>query len=358
MTYPADIVRDVANDPALARRFPLVASLASDCTVSAHTAEFDRWICSPEAKKLRSVARFSHYFATMRAVINETLVCFDAVNDGAGNEFWSRATGRYELLHLSTILYLVDSWEVPGAVLECGAYTGFSSTVLSWACDLLNRDLHIADSFEGIPDLGQGEDMTFAPGSYACGIETVRANLETMGRPRVASYIKGWFNQSLPDFHEPIAMLWMDVDLRESVVDVMDAVTDQLQPGAAICCHEFLPDRIDNGRIVGDHYSPAGLRESLLARDIAHNATHVSAYTAIVERTEDDARPRYVPAFTERVLALTTPRERAKSFVRAMASATDVFERDTVVGKRVRNWLHHHSPNAFRDLDISPRIWR
>lgn len=359
MTYPADIVRAVADVPSLAARFRWVRPFADRELTAAHDAEFDRWLATREAQQLRPVARYVHYVRTMDASIESARRLFDATNRQSGNEFWARSTGRYELLHVTALLYLVDSWGVQGAVLECGAFTGFSSVVLSRACELLGRRLLVADSFEGIPDLGQGDKNVFAPGRYACAEDVVLDNLAALGSPRTATLVKGWFSESLTSIDQPLAMVWMDVDLEQSVVDVLDHTLDRLSPGAAICCHEFLPSSIDHGRIVATEHSPYGLRRSLESRGLGYVAQHLTGYTACVHLDRDlGARPPYQPELLDRMLALTNPAERGKSLVRAAVAQTTLLHRDAPLGRVVRRLVKHTTPLAIRDVDISPRTWR
>ena len=41
--------------------------------------------------------------------------------------------------------------EVPGAVVECGCFGGGSTANLSLVCDIVDRELIVCDSFEGMP---------------------------------------------------------------------------------------------------------------------------------------------------------------------------------------------------------------
>src|SRR4051812_11144788 len=67
-------------------------------------------------------------------------------------------TGSHFLEHLlmaTQILKVPKS--LPGDVVECGSYKGGSATNLSLVCALCDRKLQIFDSFDGLPEPGEGD---------------------------------------------------------------------------------------------------------------------------------------------------------------------------------------------------------
>src|SRR5262249_17911832 len=100
------------------------------------------------------------------------------------------------------------------------------------------------DSFEGLPEIS-GEDIAaprqFEKGEYSCDVETFKANLARngvdLGKVTITA---GWFNETLNEGTKqklPIqkaAIVWIDCDLYESTVPVLDFITDYIQDGTLL----------------------------------------------------------------------------------------------------------------------------
>jgi hypothetical protein len=199
------------------------------------------------------------------------------------------ATSPRELLYLANHLYLLDSAGVPGVVLECGAFKGFSSSCLSHACAYLGRTLVIADSFAGLPAPDQATEGHYEPGDFAGSLDEVRANLTTFGRPDVAEFCQGWFSESLRGWDRTIALLWTDVDLYQSTLDVLLPTFAHLEPRAPIFSHELPAHAITEGRIVFPSETPGAYRDFLEDRQIAYRATHLDHYMGTIALAESVA---------------------------------------------------------------------
>jgi hypothetical protein len=111
---------------------------------------------------------------------------------------------------------------VRGAVVECGCWLGGTTTNLSIVCDIVGRDLIVYDSFEGLPAPARGDNMSpMVRGSFRGELETVRANVEQYGVIERCQFRKGWFADTLRSHNEPIALLFIDVDLKSSMHDCL-----------------------------------------------------------------------------------------------------------------------------------------
>lgn len=93
----------------------------------------------------------------------------------------------------------------------------------------------VFDSFEGLPDDVQ---PPFKPGNYCGTLDEVRAHVRAYGRPERCSYIKGWFEETLPNFDQPIAAAFVDVDLATSVRTCLRFLYPLLSPGGTIFSHD------------------------------------------------------------------------------------------------------------------------
>ncbi len=130
-------------------------------------------------------------------------------------------TQKEVLQFLETILSLSD--DTPGVVVEAGCFKGGSTAKVSLAADLAGRELVVFDSFQGIPKNAEphrnnifGGDAVFSEGDYAGSLEEVRANVRRYGKIECCRFIQGWFDDTMPEFHEKVATAYLDVDLVSS----------------------------------------------------------------------------------------------------------------------------------------------
>ena len=131
---------------------------------------------------------------------------------------------NHEMLsYISTILSIPPG--VKGCVVEAGSFKGGSGAKFSIACKMVERKLVLFDSFEGIPDNIEphkftidGRDYTnkFVEGSFCGTYDEVISNITKYGEISACEFVKGWFDETMPYFEEPICAIYMDVDLASS----------------------------------------------------------------------------------------------------------------------------------------------
>ena len=115
-------------------------------------------------------------------------------------------TGTTYKTHLAMALKLLETPpEVMGDVIECGTWKGGSAANLSLACRIVGRKLRIFDSFEGLPagDSLDREAKFYKRGDYAGSLDEVQTNIEKYGAPECCEYVRGWFNDTLPQLNSP-----------------------------------------------------------------------------------------------------------------------------------------------------------
>jgi Methyltransferase domain len=157
------------------------------------------------------------------------------------------ATHPLEQLAMVQALARVEP-AVDGVVVECGCWKGASTAALSLACELVGRELHVFDTFAGLPAvdpvdrrhvlLDRPEVHTYAEGMFAGSEAEVRANVERLGRPERVSYHAGRVEDTLPGFERPVAMAFVDLDLRVGVEACVLALWPRMHDGAALFVHE------------------------------------------------------------------------------------------------------------------------
>ncbi len=100
------------------------------------------------------------------------------------------------------------------------------------------------DSFQGLPEIkGQYDNSSseFKKGDYACDVETFKSNLVNKGvNLKDVIIIPGWYDESLSETTKkklPLkkaAIIFVDCDLYESAIPVLDFITDYVTNGTII----------------------------------------------------------------------------------------------------------------------------
>ena len=157
------------------------------------------------------------------------------------------ASGYSEHLVMVTRILKVPR-SVEGSLIECGTWKGGSAVTLSLVAELCGRKLHIFDSFAGLPapeaadlaysSVGETVAAPYAQGSYCGQLEEVRANITKYGKINRCIFHKGYFCDTLPEFHEPSVFVFLDVDLVESLRDCMRYLWPTLQANCWLFTHE------------------------------------------------------------------------------------------------------------------------
>ncbi len=158
--------------------------------------------------------------------------------------------------------YLVGA-QLPGDYVEFGVFVGatFGYAVRTIAPLFAEMQFIACDSFQGLPepvgaDAEAGYTSSFYKGQFACAesefLEHLRASGTDLTRVRT---IKGWFDCSLApgnpevDRIEKVAAAWIDGDLYESTVPVLDFLTSRLSVGSVLLFDDWrcYRNRVDLG---------------------------------------------------------------------------------------------------------------
>jgi O-methyltransferase len=128
---------------------------------------------------------------------------------------------------------------IPGDYIEAGAWRGgatiFMRAVLE-AHGVRDRNVWVADSFEGLPPPPAGREKAEPAGAMAVSIEEVQANFRRFQLlDGQVKFLKGWFSDTLPKAPiQKLAILRVDADLYESTMDALDLMYDKVSPGGFI----------------------------------------------------------------------------------------------------------------------------
>lgn len=195
---------------------------------------------------------FVDYFRFLRSVWSHCLFVtryFPSVNSRRSlgdKDFPSAQTTALEMMSIAHQIYVLKSYEVVGDVAEFGCFKGFSSSVLSYACKLIDIKMQIFDFFEGLPP---SNSVYYSAGDFSGDLQEVKENVRIYGSLKSVDFHKGYFDNSLKALTLPqLKLIWMDLDLEKSATDVM-SIADRLNPKGNIFCHECVPSNFMNGEI-------------------------------------------------------------------------------------------------------------
>jgi len=134
-------------------------------------------------------------------------------------------------------------------VYECGTFLPAYHFSKAMGKNLENMKFYGFDSFEGLPhidDIDTREFKHFSKGDYAYSLDKVLAKLKSSGvNMRRVRLVKGWYsNKFFRDIKtklpiERAAVIWIDCDLYESTVPVLEFVKDYIQNGTILVFDDF-----------------------------------------------------------------------------------------------------------------------
>ncbi len=146
--------------------------------------------------------------------------------------------------------------KITGDYAEFGVFRG-RTTVEAWRAAyrhglLANTTFWLFDSFEGLPEVvGIDDEGKFETGEFFCSLDEFKENL----RKRKVDFnriniVQGYFGKTLPETQtkKNFSVVWIDCDLYESTIPVLEWLTDKVVDGGVICfddwyCFNGRPDK-------------------------------------------------------------------------------------------------------------------
>jgi hypothetical protein len=158
------------------------------------------------------------------------------------------------------LLFIADfalSSTTKGVIVECGAFKGGSTSKLSILSRLLNKELHVFDSFEGLsePSAAEKEDagftgvaQTWQGGQFAGSLAEVSNNVKKYGFIDKTVFHKGYFKETMPtETPGQIAFAFVDCDLVSPAQDCVRHIWPKLQPGGRLFFHDVIFRKFSEG---------------------------------------------------------------------------------------------------------------
>ena len=303
MIYPRDIVDFVEKKKDAALEFANAILGSGSHSINKGDSRdidigFETWMIREGIYESAAVRRYVFYLSTMSNIFHAIRHLFERENPDSRSEIDKAAvtTTVEEMMSIARYLYYLDSYGIQGDILECGCFRGFSSCCLSWACSFLGRQLIIADSFQGLPDVGSVfyHKHEFSSG----GMESVRNTINTLGRIDCVSFVPGWYEESLRGFNQPLCLLWLDVDLGKSVSDVLQNVFASIRREGVIFSHEFSGECVKHARVktvgrVGE--VPKAINDFFARNNVPYAARYLTGWLAVIVPFMDSGNVRVSP---------------------------------------------------------------
>jgi O-methyltransferase len=131
--------------------------------------------------------------------------------------------------------YVLETQNIEGDIVEFGCFVGHTTKLLTL---ITNKQIHVYDSFEGLPNSIENYPGRMDTG----GTKPLIKNFEN-DNLKLPIINKGWFRdidqKNVPD---KICFAHLDGDLYDSTLDSLILVYDKVQPGGVILIDDYLAD--------------------------------------------------------------------------------------------------------------------
>jgi hypothetical protein len=179
---------------------------------------------------------------------------FDDERRANGEDWPLRAhtmVGLKRLDNLQACIEKVVADRIPGDFIETGVWRGgvciFMRALLK-AYDVTDRNIWVADSFEGMPVAGEdsgGLDHQMRLHRFndvlGVSLKEVQENFRKYGLlDDLVHFLPGWFNETLPAAPiRTLSILRLDGDLYDSTMDALRTLYPKLAPGGFVIVDDF-----------------------------------------------------------------------------------------------------------------------
>lgn len=134
------------------------------------------------------------------------------------------------------MMFAKRTLKIKGEIAEVGVYTGGSAKLIAEMVP--DKEIHLFDSFEGLPTPEDVDPEKFTEGQYGADLEDVRAYLSAY--PNVHLY-KGFFPAtSGPIESKKFSFVHLDVDLYQSTKESLEFFYPRMSPGGVLLSHDYM----------------------------------------------------------------------------------------------------------------------
>ena len=214
------------------------------------------------------------------ALVSEPLPDSELGRRENGTDWPANATtmvGLERLGHLQDCVETVVREGIEGDLIETGVWRGGASILMRGTLAALgveDRDVWLADSFEGLPlassdeyPADAGSDEHYQLDFLAVSEEEVRAAFERFGLlDERVRFLRGYFSDSLPPLrgNHRWSLLRLDGDMYESTIVALESLYPDLSPGGFVVIDDYGNEAIPQCRqAVEDFRAANGIDEEI-----------------------------------------------------------------------------------------------
>jgi O-methyltransferase len=155
-------------------------------------------------------------------------------------ELWQRAkqfTLVPELDAYTVYQLIVAASRLKGDIAEIGVYRGGTATILGHYADKTGKQLHLFDTFQGMPETDAKKDWHKKGDFSDTSLEQVKANLSSV---RNVNFHQGFFPGTAGPVKDSIfCFVHVDVDIYQSVKDCCEFFYPRLQAAGAMLFDDY-----------------------------------------------------------------------------------------------------------------------
>lgn len=146
----------------------------------------------------------------------------------------------------------------PGDVVELGCYSGTTSVFLQRCLAGTAKQLHVYDSFSGLPPKTAPDESPagsqFIAGELSASKKQFIANFKRSHLPLPRIH-KGWFSDlSADDIPASICFAFLDGDYYESIMDSLKLIWPRLEKGSVVIVDDYQSEALPGARRAVDEW--------------------------------------------------------------------------------------------------------
>lgn len=140
--------------------------------------------------------------------------------------------------HIEIVLdCLKKTKDIEGDVVELGCNVGTTSVYIQEF--LKDKEFHVYDSFEGLPEKTKNDITNFSKGSCKTTKEIFINNFRGKKIPIIH---EGWFKDAV--YPDKISFAFLDGDFYSSIIDSLEKVYPRMSKGGIIAIHDYQWSRL------------------------------------------------------------------------------------------------------------------
>ena len=205
---------------------------------------------------------------------------FDETRRNTGRDWPARAhtmIGRERLSHLRRLTERVLREGIPGDFIETGVWRGGACIMMRavlHAYDIIDRVVHVADSFQGLPPPDPNNFPLDAESKFHTfkALAVSRSEVEeTFKRYGLldgqVQFHEGWFKDTLPRLgNTKFSLIRLDGDMYESTWTALEELYPRLSPGGIVTIDDYSAISLCQ-RAVDEYRSRHGITAPLITID-------------------------------------------------------------------------------------------